>query len=104
MGDFSKLIVERRLTVSSWKTHTFSSNLQIPWFLILRIVSRELTREVWVSFMDLRALACLFFKSSFLDLMEALVFFLLNFLVSVDEHFAMGGNLRSPQLHSYPGH
>ena len=71
VGDFRKLIVERSDTVSSWRTFTFSSNFEMPLFLFL-LVSRELTLEMWVSFMHFRALACLFFKSSFLNLMEAL--------------------------------
>ena len=50
VGDFMKLIVERNVTVSSWRTLTFSSNLEMPWFLFLRLVSRELTPESFFLF------------------------------------------------------
>ena len=63
LESFRSLVVEQSVTVSSWRTFTFSSTLDMPLFLFLRLVSRELTLEVWVSLMDLRKLACLFFSS-----------------------------------------
>ena len=59
LESFRSLVVERSVTVSSWRTLTLSSNFVIPLFLFLRLDSRDMTMEVWVSFMELRALECL---------------------------------------------
>ena len=40
MGDFKKLIVERSVTVSCWRTPALSSNFEMPLFLLSRLVSR----------------------------------------------------------------
>ena len=42
LGFFRSLIVEQRVTVSSWRTLTLSSNFEIPLFLLLRLDSRDI--------------------------------------------------------------
>ena len=57
LGDFRRLIVERSVAVSFWRTFTFYSNFKKPLYLFLRLVSRELTLEMWASLKDLVVLA-----------------------------------------------
>ena len=45
LESFRSLIVERSVTVSSWRTLTLSSNFVIPLFLLLRLDSRDMTLE-----------------------------------------------------------
>ena len=43
LESFRNLIVERSVTVSSWRTLTLSSNFVIPLFLFLSLDSRNMT-------------------------------------------------------------
>ena len=45
LDNFRSLIVERSVTVSSWRTLTLSSSFVIPLFLLLRLDSRDMTLE-----------------------------------------------------------
>ena len=45
LESFRSLIVEQRVTVSSWRTLTLSSNFVIPLFLFLRLDSRDMTLD-----------------------------------------------------------
>ena len=45
LESFRNLIVERSVTVSSWRTLTLSSSFVIPLFLFLRLDLRDMTLE-----------------------------------------------------------
>ena len=45
LESFRSLVVERSVTVSSWRTLTLSSNFVIPLFLLLRLDLRDMTLE-----------------------------------------------------------
>ena len=45
LESFRSLVVERSVSVSSWRTLTLSSNFVIPLFLFLRLDSRDMTLE-----------------------------------------------------------
>ena len=45
LESFRSLLVERSVSVSSWRTLTLSSSFVIPLFLLLRLDSRDMTLE-----------------------------------------------------------